>query len=102
LAGDEIKTVDDIVLDPIKDGRDVYDVKYKPPPAPTTLSRLLAAGTESDNGARGPIDMLVQSLVKALSKAIRAEIITLNVAERPAHERYMAFDDTNKRMHSQY
>jgi hypothetical protein len=101
LAGDEIKTVDDIILDFIKDGHDVYEVKYKPPPVPTSLSQLLATGPESDNGTRGPIDMLVRSLVKAVSKAVRAEISTLNVDEKPAHERYMAFDDTDKRMRSQ-
>merc|ERR1712087_340090 len=74
---DEIKTVDDVLLDYIGDGCNVYQVKYAPPPEiPNRLAAVFAsddriprANGDEDSIGRRAIRWLVQSFVEEVKEA---------------------------------
>jgi hypothetical protein len=108
-----------------KDGCDVYEVKYKPPPMvdESVLGRLLQPSGDmgmsgSGNGVRSddPIRSIVRWFIQIVTTEIQTELIrrsnsnmyTMNNIETPAQqspstirEQYMAVDDTADRIRSQ-
>lgn len=102
--GDEIQTVDDLLLSKINNGDDVYEVTYKPPLAinDSVLGRLLQPATSSTNV--GPLRSIVRWLVQAVVSEVQSEFLTnndLDSLSKPMENRYMAVDQTSDRVRSQ-
>lgn len=95
---DEIKTVDDVLLDYVDAGFNVFEVKYDPPPeVPNSLSFLFASGEDfpragNDSFGKKAIRWLVQSFADEV-KAVVSETRSPSVEKR-----YMAKDDTADRV----
>ena len=98
---DEIKTVDDVLLDYIDGNYNVYEVKYDPPPEiPSTLSAFFASedeiprlgGVEDNSIARRAIRWLVRSFAEEVKSVAGAGENT------PLEQKYMAKDDTKDRV----
>eukprot|EP00547_Thalassionema_nitzschioides_P016426 CAMPEP_0194234170 /NCGR_PEP_ID=MMETSP0158-20130606/1943_1 /TAXON_ID=33649 /ORGANISM="Thalassionema nitzschioides, Strain L26-B" /LENGTH=698 /DNA_ID=CAMNT_0038967255 /DNA_START=82 /DNA_END=2178 /DNA_ORIENTATION=+ len=97
---DEIKTVDDVLLDYIAEGCNVYSVKYAPPPEiPNNLQALFATSSSSasnnDNDSsigRKAIRWLVQSFAEEV------KAVTTSSMNTPLEQKYMAQDDTQDRV----
>lgn len=102
---DEIKTVDDILLEYVDSGYSVYDVKYDPPPdVPSPLSFLFAdegdvpqlgqGGRRSDNSlGRRAIRWVVQSFAEEVQGALAP-----NSSSSSPERRYMAQDNSSDRI----
>lgn len=100
-AGDEIKTVDDVLVDFVDSGYDVFEIAYKPPPAETAFGRLLPVGADSLS-SDGPVRSVVKWLVQTVASAVKSELSTsMDSINKPVQERYMAMDDTADRVRSQ-
>ena len=96
---DEIRTVDDVLLDYIDNDYNVYQVKYDPPPdIPTPLAAFLASEdgsprADSDNSmGRRAIRWLVQTLAEEVKAVASVE------TNAPLEKKYMAKDDTMDRV----
>lgn len=96
---DEIKTVDDVLLDYVDAGFNVFEVKYDPPPdVPSSLSFLFASDSnaprtrQDDSFARRAIRWLVRSFAEEVQSVV-SESRTPS-----AEKRYMAKDDTADRI----
>jgi len=89
---DEIKTVDDVLLDYVDDGYDVLEVEYKPPVPETALGKLLPA-TKGQSAVRW--------IVKTVADAVRAELKDSSALNVPVQDRYRAQDDSADRIRSQ-
>jgi len=96
---DEIKTVDDVLLDYIGDGCNVYQVKYAPPPEfPNRLAALLASedqtpevGGDNSIGRRA-----IRWLVRSFAEEVKG--VTNSIDNTPVEQKYMAKDDTKDRV----
>jgi len=104
---DEIKTVDDVLVEYVDGGYDVYEVEYSPPDK-SPLGKLLpgrqfsgsSGGTDSLGGAqdeRGLLGQAVGWLVRTMAAEIRQELrkevpgAVGTSSEQPPHEqRYVA------------
>jgi len=97
---DEIKTVDDVLLDYIDEGCSVYQVKYAPPPEiPTGLAALLASEDKDyrvtgDNPSIGR--QAIRWLVRSFAEEVKA--VTTSIDNKPLDQKYMAKDDTRDRV----
>lgn len=93
---DEIKPVDDVLLDYVNEGYNVYEIAYRPPAqVPAGLAGLLQpAGSSSNNNSIGrkAIRWLVNSVRDEVQTAIREEY-SLDETNK-----YMVQDDTADRM----
>ncbi|KAG7354242.1 S49 family peptidase [Nitzschia inconspicua] len=98
---DEIKTVDDVLLDYVNSGFNVFEVKYDPPPeVPNSLSFLFASdnvtprtgGQQNDSLGRKAIRWLVRSFADEVQSVV-SDSRSLSVEKR-----YMAKDDTADRV----
>jgi hypothetical protein len=105
LKGDEIQTVDDLLLNKINNGDDVYEVTYKPPLAldDSVLGRLLQPASSTTND--GPFRAVIRWLVQAVVSEVQSEFISsagnLESLRQPIENRYMAVDGTSDRVRSQ-
>eukprot|EP00536_Pseudo-nitzschia_multiseries_P000588 jgi/Psemu1/233786/estExt_Genewise1.C_70139 len=98
---DEIKTVDDVLLDYIDNNYNVYSVKYDPPPdIPTPLAAFFAseggsprmdAGEDNSIGRRA-----IRWMVRSFAEEVKA-VASVDTAT-PIEKRYMAKDDTMDRV----
>ena len=98
---DEIKTVDDVIMEAVGDGYDVYDVEYVPP-VDTVFGRLTPASAtvstaEADSGLIGEG---VRWLVRTIATEIKAELGKEINVNKPLQERYMVQDNTADRIKS--
>lgn len=97
---DEIKTVDDVLLDFISDGCNVYQVKYAPPPEiPNNLQALFASGDQTPNAVGGDGSMgrkAIRWLVRSFAEEVKAA--TTSIENTPLEQKYMAQDDTRDRV----
>ena len=97
---DEIKTVDDILLDYIDEGCNVYQVKYDPPKElPTGLQALLASDDQDYRISRGQNSIgrqAIRWLVQSFAEEVKA--VTTSTEQTPLEEKYMAKDDTRDRV----
>lgn len=108
MIGDEIKTVDDVVMDYIQAGHDVYEIKYKPPSVGIGLGQLLQPMENSSSQETGPLSSLVRWLVRTVASSVVSEMNesaslrgAVKSMDKPIQERYMALDDTADRVRSQ-
>jgi ClpP class serine protease len=97
---DEIKTVDDVLLDYVDAGFNVLEVKYDPPPeVPNSLSFLFAS---DDNAPRvgGPTDSIGRRAIRWLVRSFADEVKSVVSESRSpsVEKRYMAKDDTSDRV----
>merc|ERR1712086_654947 len=97
---DEIKTVDDVLLDYISEGCNVYQVKYAPPQEiPTGLAGLLASGDQRPNVAGGDNSIgrqAIRWIVRSFAEEVKA--VTGSIDNTPLEQKYMAIDDTRDRV----
>ena len=94
---DEINTVDEVLVDYVQKGFDVYEVEYNPPPEETPLGKLLGTPA-TDDVSTGAIRWLVQQV----ASAIRSELLDTTSTKSPSvEERYMAQDDVADQIRSQ-
>lgn len=97
---DEIKTVDDVLLDFISEGCNVYQVKYAPPPeVPTGLAALLASDDQNYRVSAGDNSIARQAirwLVQSFAEEVKA--VTTSTKQTPLEQKYMAIDDTRDRV----
>lgn len=96
---DEIKTVDDVLVEYVDSGANVYEVKYQPP-IETPFGRLVLGGaqaqsTDSDSSwlRRG-----VRWIVRTIASEVQSELS--GAMKTPVEQRYMASDETASRIKS--
>jgi hypothetical protein len=103
-TGDEIKTVDEIILEHVESGYDVYEIKFKPPrKLQTTFDSLFQDEEEqlSSGGAGGGwIDSAVRWLVRRITSSVQRELMMDQSSSTSVEQRYMAKDDTADRINS--
>jgi hypothetical protein len=102
VKGDAIQTVDDLLMNKIANGYDVYEVKYKPPimTDDSILRQLLQpASTSTTND--GPIRSAVRWLVRMIATEVKAELLSSPDKNIRINDQYMAVDDTSDRVRSQ-
>ena len=99
---DEIKTVDDVLLDYIDNNYNVYSVKYAPPQEiPSTLSALFASEDDIPKlgGGGGSIGrQAIRWLVQSFAEEVKATVSTAAGGDKSLKEKYMAQDDTMDRV----
>jgi len=97
---DEIKTVDDALLDYISEGCNVYQVKYDPPKEiPSTLAALFASEGQIPRTAGGDNSIgrkAIRWLVRSFAEEVKAA--TTSMGDTPLEQKYMAKDDTMDRV----
>jgi len=96
---DEIKTVDDVLLDYIADGCNVYQVKYAPPPEfPNRLAALLASEDQIPEvgGGNSIGRRAIRWLVRSFAEEVKA--VTNSIDNTPVEQKYMAKDDIKDRV----
>lgn len=97
--------MDDLLLNKINDGDDVYEVTYKPPQAleDSVLGRLLQPASTATNN--GPIRSAVRWMVQTVFSEVQSEILTstgrMDPLRQPIENRYMVVDETSDRVRSQ-
>ena len=94
---DEIMTADDIILNYIDEGFQVYEVKYDPPPdVPSSLSMLFASEGERPTTKESLGRRAIRWMVRSFAE--EAKSVVSELAETPVDRRYMAKDDTRDRV----
>lgn len=90
---DELKTADDVLLEFVGKGYDVYEVAYTPPPEPQLGGlRLLPAG---ENGSVSKsIANIVRMIARSVMEEIRAESEEAMMATNRVDRRYKAIDES--------
>eukprot|EP00977_Amphora_coffeiformis_P018296 scaffold6378_cov176-Amphora_coffeaeformis.AAC.7 len=102
---DEIKTVDDVLMDYVDEGFNVYEVKYEPP-IETPFGKLVLGGASADSSSRmdgsdAPwLRKAVRWVVRTIASEIKAELGSTMDVNIPLEQRYMAKDDTASRIKS--
>merc|ERR1712086_1237389 len=96
---DEIKTVDDVILDFIDEGCNLFEVKYDPPPEiPNTLAALFAAEDQIPRTGGGDNSIgrkAIRWLVRSFAEEVK--VATTSMGDTPLEQKYMAIDDTRDR-----
>ena len=104
---DEIATADDVLLDFVDKGYDVYEVAYDP--APEGVGGLLAglpSGSRSSmkmdsgigGGWRGVFRSMVRGVVSDVKEEVMAELKSTVNDMNSVERRYMALDDSADRI----
>ena len=88
---DEIRAVDDVLLDHVKNGYQVLDVKYTPPKEKESLKQLL--GVRGGKEQKSLVGKAVQWFVQTVASEIKAELED----SRGIQQKYMMKDDTKDR-----
>lgn len=91
---DEIKAVDDVILDYVQKGFEVLEVEYKPP-AESVIEAFAPGRLEQER--KSLIGRLVQYVVRSVASEIKAELGAGLDATKNVEKRYMAVDDTAER-----
>lgn len=92
---DEIQTVDDLLLGYVDRGFDVYEIDYSPPAeVPAGLAQLLPSTSGASRDSNSWPRKAIRWMVNMVADEVRAA-----VAEQTSVEnRYMAKDETSKRL----
>jgi hypothetical protein len=90
--------VDDVLVDFIDGGYDVFEVAYKAPLAESPFGKLLPVGADA---SAGPMSGVVRWMVQTVASAVKSELSSMDVINKPLQERYMAMDETADRVRSQ-
>lgn len=96
---DEIKTVDDVVMEYIDANYTVFDVKYNPPPEKLELTSLIPVGV-NDRGDGGIISRAVRWLARTIAAEFKSELGDLSASQRP-DRKYMMKDDASERIRAE-
>ncbi len=111
---DELNTVDDVLVDYVNEGYNVYQVRYDPDPFPSSaLSSLLPIGQvnngplsrSSDDGiVRGVVKWMVRSIIPVVSEEIRREMNGVGSSSSTSQikERYMIKDPNDSSNNIQF
>jgi ClpP class serine protease len=90
---DDIKTVDDVLLNYVDLGYDVLEIKYSPPvEVPQGLAQLLPFGAEAGSSS------LPRRAVRWMVDAVADEVKAAIDEKTSVQQRYMAKDDTSDRV----
>lgn len=98
---DEIKTVDEVILEYIDRSFDVYEVKYEPP-IENPFGRLALTGAATESGETQGSSWLRQGIrwiIDAIAAEVRAEVEAS--ANLPIEQRYKVSDETASRVKSE-
>ena len=99
---DEIATADDVLLDFVDKGYDLYEVAYVPPPegVPSLLAGLPGSSTNQDgvSGWRGVFRSMVRGVVSDVKGEVMAELSSSMNDMNSVERRYMAKDDSADRI----
>lgn len=101
---DEIATADDVLLDFVEKGYDLYEVAYVPPPegVPSLLTGLPGSSTNQDaagiGGWRGVFRSMVRGVVSDVKGEVMAELSSSMNDMNSVERRYMAKDDSADRI----
>jgi ClpP class serine protease len=96
---DEIKTVDDVLMEYVDNGSNVYEVKYQPP-VENPLERFGLATAESATNTEDSSSWLrrvVRWTVQTIASELRSEMESSISKNIPIEQQYMAKDDTSSR-----
>jgi len=88
---DEIRAVDDVLLDHVKNGYQVLDVKYTLPKEKESLKQLL--GVRGSKEQKSLVGKAVQWFVQTVASEIKSELED----SRGIQQKYMMKDDTKDR-----
>merc|ERR1711971_48532 len=97
---DEIKAVDDVLMEYIDEGWEVYEVEYTPPDELGLASPLALPGGNNSKG-RGRLSNGIRWLVRTLASEIRSELSNEGLLQDnnfAVEKRYMAKDDQSDRV----
>jgi len=95
---DDIKTVDDVLLEYVDNNYNVYEVKYDPPPEiPSTLSALFASDDDIPRLGRGN-DSIGRQAIRWLVQSFAAEVKAVTTDYKSQDQKYMAKDETKDRV----
>jgi ClpP class serine protease len=103
---DEIKPVDDVLMDFMSKGYNVYELEYSPPPSESglELGRLLPVGKTSTDRDTGLLGSAVRWLVRTIATEIRAELSGIaedaNRSGSTEKRKYMLMDESSDRIRS--
>jgi len=98
---DEIATADDVLLDFVDKGYDLYEVAYVPPPegVPSLLTGLPGSSTQDGvSGWRGVFRSMVRGVVSDVKGEVMAELSSSMNDMNSVERRYMAKDDSADRI----
>jgi ClpP class serine protease len=103
---DELATVDDILLDFVEKGYDLYEVAYDPTPEELGLLSLSRrnradANKAGMNGWRGVLRSMVRGIVSDVKEEVLSELSTSMNEMNSVEKRYMAMDDSADRIKAQ-
>jgi ClpP class serine protease len=104
---DELKTVDEVLMEFVDKGYDVYEVEYAPPKQPLQgLGGLFQQSGSSRSGGDSSSDSLVrrgiQWLVRTVALEVQAELEQQSrTVGGQQQQRYMAKDDWSERVRVQ-
>jgi len=95
---DDIKTVDDVLLEYVDNNFNVYEIKYDPPPEiPSTLSALFASDDEIPRLGRGN-DSIGRQAIRWLVQSFAEEVKAVTTDYKSSDQKYMAKDETKDRV----
>merc|ERR1712238_653579 len=95
---DDIKTVDDVLLEYVDNNYNVYEVKYDPPPeVPSTLSALFASDDEIPRLGRRN-DSIGRQAIRWLVRSFAEEVKAVTTDYKSSDQKYMAKDETKDRV----
>ena len=93
---DELATADDILLDFVDKGYDVYEVAYNPPPEGIAALAGLPVGANADSdGWRGVLRSAVRSVVSEVKDEVVSELSGSLNGANSLERRYMARDPSD-------
>ncbi|KAL7563034.1 hypothetical protein ACA910_013555 [Epithemia clementina (nom. ined.)] len=99
---DEIKTVDDVIMDFMDEGRNVYEVQYAPPITARFLGIFPDPSEEREEGTTGLLAGMIQKgvrwLVEEFVKELRRASFTGEIGLNDPTQRYIAEDDVAQRV----
>ena len=109
---DEIQTVDNVIMEYMDQGANVYEVKYRPPPNVPALAGLFGnpdstaqqspdLSSSNNNNSNGPLATMVQRgirwLVQTVWNEVRRESMTVSL-DGGVEQRYRAESDVAERI----
>lgn len=106
---DEIKTADDVLMEFVDQGFNVYDVQYAPPMNPTSSLASLLPATEASNSKQGILARGLRWLVRNVASEIKSELSDVSVdqltkgitSQSSIEKRYMMLDDSADNIRAQ-
>ena len=110
---DELNTVDDVLVNYVNEGYNVYQVRYDPnnfqqsalgnllPIGGVSGEREMTYGSESNGIARGAVRWLLNSIIPIISEEVKREMNSVGSTTSSVKDRYMIKDpnESSKNIH---